>query len=266
MGMTTHNRTDNNLIQWQSTNSAPALAPGGLHLWHIRTDCGGDSVADCLDLLGEHQRSRAHGMHHAGYRERYIRAQSGLRRILGLYLGIPPGAIDFAHGPAGKPMLERNPAGLAFNLTTTADLALVAISAGEEVGIDCERLRPRRDLDAIARRMFSSEQAQRLLETPEAGRLECFYRAWTALEADAKADGRGLFRPRAPGAQPPQVIHCIPAPGHIAAVARAALPPAGRWVALELEPTLIDAATERRLQPVADCKSPRAHAPRSRPA
>lgn len=235
--MTTRNFTDNNLIQWQSTNSAPALAPGGLHLWHIRTDSGGDRVATCLDDLGEHQRSRANGMHHAGYRERYIRAQSGLRRILGLYLGVPPRTIDFAHGPAGKPMLERNPTGLAFNLTTTADLALVAISAAQEVGIDCERLRPRRDLDAIARRMFSREQTQLLLETPEAGRLECFYRAWTALEADAKADGRGLFRPRAPGAHPPQVMHCIPAPGHIAAVARAALPPVGLWVTLELQPT-----------------------------
>jgi 4'-phosphopantetheinyl transferase len=237
MGMTTHNHTDNNLVQWQSTNSAPVLAPGGLHLWHLRTDSGGDRVATCLDDLGEHQRSRALGMQHAGYRERYIRAQSGLRRILGLYLGMPPRAITFAYGPAGKPMLERNPAGLAFNLTTTADLALVAISAGAEVGIDCERLRPRRDLDAIARRMFSSDQAQLLLDTPAAGRLECFYRAWTALEADAKADGRGLFRPRAPGARPPQVMHCIPAPGYIAAVARAALPPAGRWVTLELEPT-----------------------------
>ena len=236
--MTTRNLTDSNLIQWQSTDSAPALAPDGLHLWHIRTDADGDNVAACLDLLGERQRNRAHGMHHAGYRERYIRAQFGLRRILGLYLGIPPGAIDFAHGPAGKPMLERNPAGLAFNLTTTADLALVAISAGAEVGIDCERLRPRRDLDAIARRMFSSEQARLLLETPAAERLACFYRAWTALEADAKADGRGLFRPRAPGASPPQVMHCIPAPGHIAAVARAALPPAERWLTLEVEPFL----------------------------
>ncbi len=235
--MNAHNRTDSNLIQWQSTDRAPELAPGGLHLWRIRTDSGGDCVTTGLDILGVHQRSRAHGMHHAGYRERYIRAQSGLRRILGLYLGMAPRAIVFAHGPAGKPMLEHNPAGLDFNLTTTADLALVAISAAEEVGIDCEWLRPRRDLDAIARRMFSSEQAQRLLDTPAEERLECFYRAWTALEADAKADGRGLFRPRAPGALPPQVMHCVPAPGHIAAVARAALPPAGRWVTLELEPT-----------------------------
>jgi 4'-phosphopantetheinyl transferase len=84
--------------------------------------------------------------------------------------------------------------------------------------------------------MFTPEQVRILSETPEPRRLEAFYRAWTALEADVKADGRGLFRPRAGPAIPPQVMHCIPAPGHIAAVARAALPPLDTWVALELEP------------------------------
>lgn len=229
------------LIHWQPTATAPAIAPGALHLWHLSADARGDDLDTCLTLLGERQRRRALGMAHPGFRERYIRAQAGLRRILGLYLDIPPRAVGFIYGPAGKPAVAQALGALEFNLTTTADLALVAISRGSEVGIDCERLRPRRDLDAIARRVFTPTQVSALLAAPQADRLSYFYRAWTALEADAKADGRGLFRPRPPDAHPPQLRHFIPAPGHIAAVARAQLPPREQWLTLELLPLIPEA-------------------------
>ena len=224
------------LIHWQPAATAPTIAPGGLHLWHLGVDDRGDDLDTALALLGERQRRRALGMTHRGYRERYIRAQGGLRRVLGLYLGIPPQAVGFTYGEAGKPAAAQALGALEFNLTTTADLALVAISRGGEVGIDCEWFRPRRDLVGIARRMFTPEQVRTLLATAEAERLAAFYRAWTALEADAKADGRGLFRPRDATARAPQVMHCIPAPGHIAAVARAELPPHDCWLTLDLIP------------------------------
>jgi 4'-phosphopantetheinyl transferase len=226
------------LIHWQPTTATAAIAPGALHLWRLSADAHGDDLDTCLALLGERQRRRALGMTHAGFRERYIRAQAGLRRVLGLYLDVPPRAIGFTYGPAGKPAVAQALGVLEFNLTTTADLALIAISRGTEVGIDCEWLRPRRDLDAIARRVFTPAQVSTLLATAPADRLDYFYRAWTALEADAKADGRGLFRSRPPGAPPPQIRHFIPAPGHIAAVARAQLPPREEWLTLELLPLI----------------------------
>lgn len=226
----------NDPIHWQPAATAPAIAPGGLHLWYLHADARGDALDASLALLGERQRRRALGMAHAGYRERYIRAQAGLRRILGLYLELPPQAVGFVYGEAGKPTAVQAVGALEFNLTTTADLALVAISRGGEVGIDCEVLRPRADLVAVARRMFSPEAVRALLATPEAERLPVFYRAWTALEADSKSDGRGLFRHRPPGARPPQIEHLIPAPGHIAAVARDTLPPRAEWLTLGLLP------------------------------
>ena len=224
------------LIHWQPATAAPAIAPNELHIWRLRADAAGDDLDTCLALLGERQRRRAQGMNHRVYRERYIRSQAGLRRILGLYLGIPPQAVGFTHGPAGKPAVAQAIGALEFNLTTTADLALVAVSRCVEVGIDCEWVQPRRNLEAIARRMFSPEQVRILMATPEADRLECFYRGWTAMEADAKADGRGLFRPRAPGVHPPWVEIFIPEDQHIAAVASPALPPSDQWVTLNLLP------------------------------
>ena len=84
--------------------------------------------------------------------------------------------------------------------------------------------------------MFDPEQRRALAAAPAADRLEHFYRAWTALEADAKADGRGLFRARAPGAPRPRIVHCIPEDGYIAAVAGLRVSPVRSWTTLDFDP------------------------------
>lgn len=233
---------------WTPRARAPALTEGDLHLWRIPIGQpvqpehpGEDQVAEAyLPLLGEDQQDRALRMSHPPARGRYIRAQAGLRRVLGLYLGSAPRSLVFRYGPVGKPFLAVAPRGFEFNLTTAHDLALVGISLGSPLGVDCERIRPRRGLMGIAQRMFEPGRAATIAALPDAEALTAFYRAWTALEADAKSDGRGLFRARAAGAEPPQVRHCVPAPGYIAAVARARVPPPSRWQTLELEEGLGD--------------------------
>ena len=215
-------------------SAPPPLAPGDLHLWRIPTGEGGAPIDACLDLLGVRQRERAQRMTHAGARDRYVRSQAGLRRTLALYLGLPLSSIDYRYGPAGKPGLSGVHAWLEFNLTTTGDMALIGISRELPLGVDCEWIRPRGDLDGIARRMFGPERAEILAATPEPERLAAFCRAWTALEADAKWDGRGLFRQRPPGTPGPEIRHLIPGPGYVAAVARLALPPVSDWATLEL--------------------------------
>lgn len=219
---------------------ASRLLDGALHLWRIRTDTSGMGLELALSMLGERQRERAERMRHAAHRERYIRAQAGLRLILARYLDTTPRAIRFEPGPAGKPYLPTDTRRLSFNLTTTGDLALVALCTWEgpesEIGVDCELMRPRIDIDGVARRMFAPAVLDTLAATPEPQRREVFYRAWTALEADAKTDGRGLFRARAEGAAPPAIINVRPAPGYMAAVARASLPPVDAWQTWDLDP------------------------------
>lgn len=225
---------------WIPRGSAPTLALGDLHLWRVPIGEAdpdeGSVVESLLPLLAEDQRSRARGMTSRAARGRYIRAQAGLRRILGLYLGSPPATLLFRYGPVGKPFLAEASRGFEFNLTTADDLALVGVSLGSPLGVDCERIRPRRGLPGIARRMFGPGRAAAISTLPEPEALTAFYRAWTALEADAKADGRGLFRPRPPDCPPLEVRHCIPAPGYIAAVARSQVPPLDRLRTFELEP------------------------------
>jgi 4'-phosphopantetheinyl transferase len=230
--------TDPPMLDWAAGPLCCDIRPGALHLWRIRTDADGIDLAHGLRLLGERQRKRAAGMRHEPYRERYIRAHAGLREILSRYLDVPPGSLRFDYGPAGKPALASAAVPISFNLTTTGDLALVAIGAGvgavAEIGVDSERIRPRTNILAIANRMFAPEVVRTLESSPPHERLARFYRAWTALEADAKADGRGLFRPRPAGARPPAVAHCIPELSYIAAVARETLPPVSDWSTFDL--------------------------------
>lgn len=227
------------ILTWRRRQEAPALGPGDLHLWRISTSAqggnGDEALAADLDLLDQGQRLRAQRLTQQAVRARYVRAQAALRRILGLYLdGSHPASLVFRYGPAGKPALENAPPGFELNLTTTGDLALLGISLGDALGVDCERIRPRTGVVAIARRMFDPAQAEAIATLPEEAALVTFYRCWTAMEADAKSDGRGLFRPRPPGARPPEIRHCVPAPGYVAAVARARVPPLGAWQTLEL--------------------------------
>jgi 4'-phosphopantetheinyl transferase len=146
----------------------------------------------------------------------------------------PPEAIDFQYGKAGKPYLC---CGLEFNLTTSGDLALAAVRRQRPLGVDCELLRPRGDLIAVARRAFAPADAALVSRAPETERLAAFNLAWTALEASVKADGRGLFRSRkAPPLPDMDVIHFIPEDGFIAALAGAHLPPVSEWVTLSAPP------------------------------
>lgn len=227
------------ILHWQPDPGVLAPVPGEIHLWRIRTDARGMDLDRCLSALGEPQRVRAGKMRHVAYRDRYLRAHAGLRTILARYLRIPPQTIVFAYGPAGKPRLQSGTLALSFNLTTSGDLALVGLCAGSEpeseLGVDCERLLPRSDLLGIAERMFEPAAIRALAAIPETARLALFYQFWTALEADAKSDGRGLFQPRANDAIRPAITHCIPETGYLAAIARARLPAVTEWLTFDLE-------------------------------
>jgi len=227
-------------IPWHPASGAPALGRGDLHLWRIQTGDPGISPQDLAPLLDAGEQARAKRLANPGLKARFIRAHGGLRRILALYLGQAPGDIAFAHGAYGKPCLaaDQNRGRLEFNLTGSGDLAVAAIGLSLPVGVDCERVRPCRELLGIARRMFTPEIALALEAAPLPDQLESFYTAWTALEAEVKADGRGLFRPRDPrdpvAGQVLAVAHCLPLHGYIAAVARTDLPPVKDWGAFEM--------------------------------
>jgi 4'-phosphopantetheinyl transferase len=116
-------------------------------------------------------------------------SRAALRAILERYT---PGALEFAHGPHGKPYL-REAAQFRFNLSHSGAVSLVAVAVDVEVGVDIERVRPMPDCLAVAERFLAPGDAAALRETPTVEREREFFIRWTRAEAMWKARGVGLY-------------------------------------------------------------------------
>lgn len=172
----------------QSRPSSSGPAPGEIQIWRV-------------SLAGSDHRAAA---------------RAALGRILGVCLdGEGP---ELTLDPDGKPRLATGPERLSFNLSHTDGLALVAVATGGiEVGVDIERLRPRRDPVRLAARWLPEEDAKAVAAAAEADREALFYAAWTRHEARVKCTGAGLAGPRP---APAVVARQLPIdPGYAAAVA-----------------------------------------------
>ena len=168
---------------------ADPTAPPLLLLLDRRRPIDTDMHRRLAASLSTGEQRRLSGYRLAADRERLLLGRGGLRRLLGLWLGVAPEAVPLTTGAHGKPHC---PGGPAFNLSHSGELILLALHASRPVGVDVERLRPALDWRAIAGRMLP-ERERRALETlPEAERPEAFLAAWCRLEARLKARGDGL--------------------------------------------------------------------------
>lgn len=117
---------------------------------------------------------------------------AGLLRLqLAERLGVEAAEVCFDRLPDGKPVLRGRFAGLAFNLSHSGDLVVVAL-ADRKVGVDVERHDAYLAVDPIVRRFFPAPEAALLLALPPDDRRRLFFRSWCRKEAVLKALGRGL--------------------------------------------------------------------------
>jgi 4'-phosphopantetheinyl transferase len=118
-------------------------------------------------------------------RRNFVATRGALRILLGRYLGVEPEALRFATTTNGKPRLDPLQK-LQFNVSHSGTAGLIAI-AGSEVGIDVEEIKPRADLEGLAKRVFTEREREAI-----SGDALAFYRHWVAKEAFVKATGRGV--------------------------------------------------------------------------
>lgn len=122
-------------------------------------------------------------------------ARGAAAELLAAYLGGPERARTKVEED-GKPQLAEAPERLSFNLSHSTGLALIAIApGGVKVGVDVERLRPRRDLPRLAARWLPAADAAAVSAASAAQRTAVFYAAWTRHEARVKCTGVGLAGP-----------------------------------------------------------------------
>ncbi len=180
--------------RWPNATESAAIAAHEAHVWAVPLTQCQCSWEQWWATLVAGERDRADDFRLEAPRRRFVIARGVLRTLLGKYLDAPPAAIEFAGDERGKPRLapQYAAANLYFNVSHSGDLALIAMAAGCEVGIDVELVRDVIRMEQIARRFFHANEAEALRDTPAADRGAAFLRCWTGKEAVLKAVGTGV--------------------------------------------------------------------------
>ncbi|MEI9970598.1 MAG: hypothetical protein WDO73_00320 [Ignavibacteriota bacterium] len=92
------------------------------------------------EFLSPEERQRAARFHFPVHAARYRICHAAVRQVLGDYLGVPGTQVGLTVEATGKPRLIGDST-LRFNLSHSADLALLAVSDGMDLGVDVEAIR-----------------------------------------------------------------------------------------------------------------------------
>jgi 4'-phosphopantetheinyl transferase len=172
-------------------NEQLELAGNAIDVWVASLDVTPAGQSVLAFLLSPDETERANQFIFEIDRQRFIAARGILRSILGRYCDQQPASIRFAYGKQGKPFLPSSHH--FFNISHSANTALIAVTRTGEVGIDLEYVDPGFELSDIIRHYFAPGEIEVLSQQSGAEHREGFYNYWTRKEAYLKARGIGLI-------------------------------------------------------------------------
>jgi 4'-phosphopantetheinyl transferase len=183
--------------QWNKPPANLKLSADEVHVWRASLNHSHETLLALSGTLVTEERERAARFHFERDRNHFIAARGVLRQILGLYLELPPGSLQFNYSSHGKPYLADECGGewLRFNVSHAGELALFAFSSERELGIDIEQIRTDIEHKQIASTFFSKQEVDVLHALPEHLQQEAFFLCWTRKEAYIKGIGEGLSLP-----------------------------------------------------------------------
>jgi 4'-phosphopantetheinyl transferase len=149
----------------------------------------------CMALrhtLSSDEWQRACAFRQDKHRDRFIARRGMLRWLIGDYLNCEPGSLRFGSTQFGKPvLLHPDAAGLAFNVSHTGGMALLAFAWNCRVGVDVEQVNGGIEVAGIGLDIFSSVEEEALAVARPDSRAT-FLSIWTRKEALLKALGTGF--------------------------------------------------------------------------
>lgn len=167
------------------------VAPQEVHLWWADLNFSRDEQEQLVGCLSDGERTRAAKFKVDEPRQQFTGTRGALRMILARYVNELPANIHISQTGQGKPYLT-NDHRVFFNLAHVADRSVIAIGRAPIMGVDLEAIRPNRDLDSLAKRVFSTLELEEYLLLPVDERVRGFYCGWTRKEAYLKAIGVGI--------------------------------------------------------------------------
>jgi 4'-phosphopantetheinyl transferase len=183
------------LIATASWSAPIAMEDRTIHVWGFSLDGSRSFVEQCRSWLSEDERGRAARFIRQQDQVRFVLAHGGLRAVLSRYLGIGPDAVEMYRSESGKPSLTKELQGqtaIMFNLSHAHGRAFIAVSKGQEVGVDLERIRSHVEVAKLSKRYFTPSEHATIMQSTQEQRAARFFRYWVAKEAVLKAEGIGL--------------------------------------------------------------------------
>lgn len=170
------------------------IEPNNIHIWYIPLN--NEELLDrFIHILSSDELQKANNFHFLRHRKAYLLRKIALRQILSKYCNIEAKHIQFKYTKNQKPYLRCNAFQLQFNITSSYNLALLAITTQTPIGVDVEHFRPIDDIMSVTKQFFSTVEISKFITLPTSKQLEAFYTIWTSKEAFVKAIGTGLLFP-----------------------------------------------------------------------
>jgi 4'-phosphopantetheinyl transferase len=148
------------------------------------------NLSRALSLLDDGERKRHDRFKSPQRQGEFAITRAVLRMVIASVLRCDPASITFAHTEHGKPYLPNHP--VHFNVTHSADLALIAVSPDLALGVDIECHRPRENFQKMAKRFFAPVEYDALMQLPTEKQFRAFHSIWTRKEAFVKAIAKGI--------------------------------------------------------------------------
>ena len=149
-----------------------------------------DSVADWKRWLTPDEVRRAEGMANPALCARFVVSRGLRRKVLAGVLGCGPEDVLVVEDAGAKPRL-RDGHGWDFNLSHAGDYVALVIGRGE-VGVDLEKMRPVREMEALVERYFHPDEGAVWRALARQEQRRAFFLLWSAREAAMKCAGTGL--------------------------------------------------------------------------
>ena len=168
--------------------------PGEAHIWYLDLGCLGQSLQHALGGEPVRGESSESGQQLSLGQLRFAR-RFYFRLLLGAYLGIPGKSVKINRSIRGKPVLDESEhrSDLHFSIAKSEDRVLLGFSSTSLVGVDLEPVgRVAHNPLGVARRYFSSLEADNLEQLSQERLAEAFLRVWACKESVVKASGQGI--------------------------------------------------------------------------
>lgn len=171
--------------QWSDAPAGLGFEHGDIHLWRARLD-DPRLLALAKKTLSVSEMMRGERRATGCERDRYLAQQVLLRTILARYVGVPAGELRFTRDAFGRPALALST--LRFNLSSAEDMALLAVTGSQDIGLEIEQVRDDLPFDDMAAHYFEPEDHWSIRTTHcRTQKALRFFDFWTTNEASLQA-------------------------------------------------------------------------------